>query len=253
MFLAWQTPAERTRRDEREQNSVRAQRIGTTGVVEPVRTYNLTLRKLLGQSREGVCVSFAKSTGPVRGRFLLRESHRLPPTPTPYINRLGPLAFLSRSNQIHETRTKPGSDPARDTTPPFQIQIHPFPLCVWCEAHRSHPIRSISRRVYQRDHDTPAAGAGRERERDGRVLLDLLVVVVLGAVRRGGVRRQRLGLRLAQELPPDQPRRPDPPQARTSRPPPPPHHPTVVRASSSIFFFSPCVRACVYRSSPVFL
>jgi hypothetical protein len=54
-------------------------------------------------------------------------------------------------------------------------------------------------------------GRHRRSEGDGRLLLVLV----------GGVRR-RLGPRLAQELPPDHPRRPDPPQARTSpglRPP----------------------------------
>ena len=242
---------QRTRRDEREQNSVRAQRIGTTGVVEPVRTYNLTLRKLLGQSREGVCVSFAKSTGPVRGRFLLRESHRLPPTPTPYINRLGPLAFLSRSNQIHETRTKPGSDPARDTTPPFQIQIHPFPLCVWCEAHRSHPIRSISRRVYQRDHDTPAAGAGRERERWTRSTRPPRRRRPRGRTARrrtaaaaGATTRSRTSARSA---PPSRP-------TSSSYVPPSSSSPPPYRRSRFFFYLLLlAVRACVSRSSPVFV
>lgn len=49
-----------------------------------------------------------------------------------------------------------------------------------------------------------------EIERDGRLLLDLV------GVRSGG---ERLGLRLAEELPPDLPRRPVPPQARTFRAP----------------------------------
>lgn len=100
---------------------------------------------------------------------------------------------------------------ARVYKPPASPLISFYPTI---QKIRSHPPTKKKKREKKKSTHTLRARRGgsirEEIERDGRLLLDLV------GVRSGG---ERLGLRLAEELPPDLPRRPVPPQARTFRAP----------------------------------
>jgi hypothetical protein len=111
------------------------------------------MRKLLGQSREGVSLreNYQPSACPL-------PSSRIPAPPADphrpiYKPPLGPQHSL-RSDQIHET-----SPNSKSIHPNEHIKSGQGSLRV--VRGRPIPPRSVSRRVYQRD-DTPA-GAGRER------------------------------------------------------------------------------------------
>lgn len=137
--------------------------------------------------------AFLKTTGAVRRRFLPHGArHAIPTRTTLYKYPAGHRILPSKFQRSKRRRTSCDPSVRNQIKAAGKInKIHPHTL-------RARRGRSDSIRL----------------TRDGRLLLDFVAGV---GVRRGG---GRLGLRLPQELPPDLPRRPVPPQARTAPIPP---------------------------------